>query len=172
MPAKRLIITAALLATLVLPATAGAAPSTRTPARVAVKAKAPTTLAVVTWVGERYWRAVPCGGQITVVAKQPLAPGAEPGTDAWVTFGSSLGANNLTAPASSYTTCTIALARWRWPTTASMRDDWDMLCATMTHEMGHLLGHAHDVTPGSVMAPVFTDDSDVPQLCRDTRPPR
>jgi predicted nucleic acid-binding Zn ribbon protein len=170
MAAKRMLSTAGLLVALVLPATATAARSTRAPAHVAVQAKAPTTLAAVTWVGERYWRAVPCGGKVTVVAKQSLAAGADPATDAWVTFDSSMGANNLAAPAASYTNCTIALARWRWPTATSMRDDWDMLCATMAHEMGHLLGHVHDATPGSIMAPVFTDASSVPELCRAMRP--
>jgi hypothetical protein len=53
-----------------------------------------------------------------------------------------------------------------------MREDWDMLCLTMVHEMGHLLGHVHDVTPGSVMAPVFTDYSSEPSTCRVAAPHR
>jgi len=47
-----------------------------------------------------------------------------------------------------------------------MREDWDILCATMVHELGHLLGRVHDETPCSVMTPVFADYSSVPSLCR------
>jgi hypothetical protein len=42
----------------------------------------------------------------------------------------------------------------------------------MTHELGHLLGHDHDMTPGSVMAPVFNDRSNITQSCRASRPAR
>ena len=38
-----------------------------------------------------------------------------------VTFETPLGANNLDAPAATYTSCRIAFARWRWRTPASMR---------------------------------------------------
>ena len=157
------LLTAALLATaLVVPATAGAAQ----------RAKPPTPVSVAAAVGERYWGAVPCNGQITVLAQRALPAGSDPTTDAWVTFDSPLGANNLAAPASSYSHCTIELARWRWPTAASMRADWGMLCMTMTHELGHLLGRQHDAAPGSVMAPVFTDYSSEPAVCRAARPVR
>ena len=120
----------------------------------------------------RYWGAVPCGGQVKLVARRPLAPGLGPNTGAWVTFDTPLGANNLSAPASSYRNCTIAFARHRWPTTASMRADWGIFCATMTHELGHLLGHAHEETRGSVMVPVFSDYSSVPAVCKAARPAR
>ncbi len=46
-----------------------------------------------------------------------------------------------------------------------MEGDWGMFCLTVTHEMGHLLGHKHTLRTGSVMNPVFTDDSDVPAIC-------
>jgi len=53
-----------------------------------------------------------------------------------------------------------------------MREDWILFCTTMLHEHGHLPGHAHDSTPGSIMAPAFTDHSSVPRVCRMTWPAR
>ena len=176
---SRLLAAAVLAALLVVPATVGAAQAKgksghrRPAAHTAVpKAKAPTPLSAAAAVGRRFWGAVPCQGQLTVLAQRPLAPGLSPASDAWVTFDTPLGANNLAAPASSYTNCTISFARWRWPTSANMREDWDMFCLTMVHELGHLLGRPHDLAPGSVMAPIFTDHSNVPRICRATRSDR
>jgi hypothetical protein len=173
------ILIAALLATAMLTsASAASAASTpkshaapvhrATPVRRAaavapVGTRNPVTAA--TAIAERFWGAVPCGGQIKIVADSPLAPGLQAGTDAWVTFDSSLGADNLDAPASTYSACTITLAHWQWANWTAMEGDWGMFCLTVTHEMGHLLGHKHSLRPGSVMAPVFNNDADVPRAC-------
>jgi hypothetical protein len=119
-------------------------------------------------VAEKFWGATPCAGQIKITADSPMAPGLQSGTDAWVTFNSSLGPDRLDAPASSYTNCTISLAHWQWASWTDMESDWGMFCLTMTHEMGHLLGYKHTLRPGSVMNPVFTNQSDVPAACNST----
>jgi hypothetical protein len=182
----RLLLTVIFATALLLPASAGAhgrwprhphASSTAhrhaSARRVAPdKLAGPDPVVLAAAVAERYWGAVPCGGQIAVLAYNPLAPGLSPTTDGWVTFNSSLGPNDLEAPASTYTQCAISLAAWRWPTRTVVKEDWNMFCLTVTHEMGHLLGYPHSLVPGSVMAPVFTDESNVPPICRATRPPR
>jgi hypothetical protein len=122
--------------------------------------------------GVSVWGATPCNGRISYRTQRTLPAGLAADSDAWVTFNSALGANNLAAAASTYTDCTVSFGRSRWPDTASMREDWDMFCLTMTHELGHLLGHAHDLTPASIMAPVFTDYSSEPAACRAARPSR
>jgi hypothetical protein len=155
----RLVIVGFIAAALFLPATASAHISLD---RLALRG--PVVLA--TSVAESYWKAVPCGGQITVRTDLPVPTSLEPTTDGWVTFNSSLGENDLEAPASTYTQCTISLARWQWPTAKAMINDWNMFCLTVTHEVGHLLGHKHSLVAGSVMAPVFTNEANVPQICR------
>lgn len=177
MAPTRFLLALLLLSVLFLAAPAGgvaqAAQKPSTEVRAAAsKAKAANPLNAAAGVGRRYWGTTPCHGQIEYLPRRAVPANLSPDADAWVTFDTPLGANNLSAPASSYTKCAISFAKWRWPTTASMHEDWDMLCMTMTHEMGHLLGHVHDETAGSVMAPVFTDYSGEPSGCKTARTAR
>ncbi len=132
----------------------------------AVSSRNPVSTAAA--IADGYWGAVPCAGQVKLLANRPLASGLDPSTDGWVTFNSALGADSLDAPATSYTNCTISLAHWRWPSWTSIEQDWGMFCLTVIHETGHLLGHQHSLTLGSVMAPVFTSDANVPAICNQT----
>jgi hypothetical protein len=171
----RVLAAAVVIAAAATPAAAAGQPAARassTARPAAAAGKLPTTARAALDTGRRYWGVLPCGGNVRVVLQRSWAPGVDHAADAWVTFDSSLGANNLVAPADTYGRCTIAFARTRWPTSASLQQDWDMFCLTMIHELGHLLGHEHDLAPRSVMAPVFTDRSAVPQICRSARPRR
>jgi hypothetical protein len=171
----RLVIAGLIATALALPAAGLARASSVGPAKASARQVALDRLAgrgpvvLATAVAESYWNAVPCGGQITVLTDLPVPASLEPTTDGWVTFDSSLGENDLEAPAGTYTQCTISLAHWQWPTRKAMVDDWNMFCLTVTHEVGHLLGHKHSLIPGSVMAPVFTNEANVPEICRTTR---
>jgi len=153
MASPRILVVTAVLVGLAAPAAAEAA-STPAPVKAATAA------------AQRYWGATPCAGRVTVITRSRLLAGMDPTIDAWATFSSPLGANNLAAPAAGYRNCTISLARWRWPTTASMTADRELLCATVIHETGHLLGRPHDTRHGSIMAPVFDDAFRVPRICR------
>jgi hypothetical protein len=146
---------------------AGQAATASTKAHVP-KAKRRNPVTTAATIAKRYWRATPCGGQIKIRAKQPVPSSLSAITDAWVTFGSPLGENNLAAPPGSFTACTISLARWQWSSRAEIESDWGMFCLTVIHEMGHLLGRTHSTSPRSVMATTFTSEAAVPRACKST----
>ena len=158
-------LAAATLITLLAAAPSAAGATNQTTRRPAPVALASSSAAC-------FWGTVPCDDRLKIVTQQSVPSTiVQHDADAWVdVLDSPAGANNLTAPAASYTSCTVHLGRHRWPTRSSMIQDWDMLCMTMTHEFGHLLGHPHNTAPGSVTNPVFTNYSSEPLLCRRDRP--
>lgn len=170
---RRWLAAFALLLTLGWSAALGAAPADARKAAAHVTPASPSAsklLDAALTVAQRHWGAVPCAGQVQVVAQRPVAPGLHEDTLAWVSFDSSLGHNDLAAPATSFTNCSVTFTKGRWPTAQSMLEDWDALCLTMTHEVGHLLGRSHNVRAGGVMSAVFTTASVTPPGCRAARP--
>jgi hypothetical protein len=61
--------------------------------------------------------------------------------------------------------CTIELNAPYWGgTLGEAYTSWTEFCQTITHEVGHLLGHGHSIDPRSVMYPRLTERN-VPAPC-------
>ena len=89
---------------------------------------------------QAHWGATPCAGQIAISWMTFPA-----GTNATSTWNNPAGQY---ADASSNTGCAIAF-------NVAVRWDWAKLCSVVTHEYGHLLGHAHSFVPTEVMYPYY-----------------
>ena len=89
---------------------------------------------------QSYWGATPCAGRIAI-SWMTLSPG----TNATSTWTNPAGQY---ADAPSNTACAIAF-------NAALSWDWPKLCSVVTHEYGHLLGHAHSSVTADVMYPYY-----------------
>lgn len=135
----------------------------------------PVALAVR--LAERYWQAIPCHGAFSVIgsATQPRQLDAGPATSELTHNGLALGWTELTATnladPSTYSQCHVFfnLAFWRDWRTEDGNFQW--FCDTMTHELGHLMGHQDDEQsdPNIIEYPLLGPDTpnyDSVQQCR------
>ena len=80
-------------------------------AAAATDPRATSPFALASSIAERYWGAVPCHGQIKILVEQRSPTHPWPGRRCLGHVLLLAGANNLAAPAGSYTNCTISLGR-------------------------------------------------------------
>ena len=92
-------------------------------------------------IAQAHWGAVPCNGQVAFTWS-----GMEPLTNARATWSNPTDAWNN---AGANFDCRVAF-------NTIARFDFPMLCTVMTHELGHLLGRAHDPNDGQLMSAIYS----------------
>jgi hypothetical protein len=162
-----------ILATLLLPASAGASAgrshqprASRTTRRQtsAVKAEArkatqpPTTdpVALALRLAERYWHGVPACGTPTIVMSPKQLP-----TSDYETVTSPEPADSVVEMWTEVQNCTITINAALWPSWHEDDEFFQWFCDAMTHEVGHLFGHldSGQTDPSSIVYPFLNATS-------------
>jgi Matrixin len=92
-------------------------------------------------IAQGHWGAVPCEGNVAYTWQ-----GLEPLTNARASWSNPTSAWGNAAANFECEVVFNTIAQYDFP----------MLCTVMTHEIGHLLGHAHDEAPGRLMSAIYT----------------
>ena len=134
-------------------------------ALIAPTAAASQPLSIAMHRAEVYWHAVPCAGTVRVVYSA-LLPEGEVAMSEW----DAPGGHDVTFTEGTATNCAIHLLRGYWTRHIEEIVSWTELCQTVTHEVGHLLGHGYATDPRSIMNRTLTQ-LNVPANCgRALRP--
>lgn len=118
---------------------AGAAHVRRTPLSIALKK------------AYQLWGVKPCNGHYkvelsAVIDGNPLVAGKAVDSDGGM----------FATPASTWTGCVMELRAEDWANSATVEENWPVLCTTVLHEWGHLTGHPHSDEPGAPPEPAGT----------------
>jgi hypothetical protein len=92
-------------------------------------------------IAQGHWGAVPCAGNVAYTWQ-----GLEPLTNARASWSNPTSA---WGNAAANFDCEVVF-------NTITAYDFPMLCTVMTHEIGHLLGHAHDPAAGQLMSAIYT----------------
>lgn len=144
---RRLFATVAFIAVLVLVLPVQEAGAHKAHRAVQHPTTDPVTLALK--LGEEYWHATPCDGDIALGASAEEPTGVEAGVlesqladpnsptilDAWTSYE---------GEAPVFMHCVITLNAQLWPSWEADDEEFHWFCDVMTHELGHLFGHGDD----------------------------
>lgn len=148
---RRLLLTVILATTLLLPAYASAATRAREPAKTSTN---PVALSLR--LAERYWHGVPACGTPTIVTSSQQLPDSD-----YERVTSPEPAGSVVEMWTDVQTCTITINASLWPGWHQEDESFQWFCDAMTHEVGHLFGHADagQTQPASITYPFLSSTS-------------
>ena len=141
----RLLIIIALASALLIPASAdaqGAGRSSHRRAssathRASVQPASTNPVALSLKLAEQYWHGVPACGTPTIVTSPQQLPNS-----VYETVTNPEPANSVVEMWTEVQRCTITINASLWPSWHADDESFQWFCDAMTHEVGHLFGHA------------------------------